>query len=139
MRLPYFDAESSAWGVTVAEAIPVQVSAASQLDIEDLPVTSIDPLNPPLKLVQKHGQACAGKRRVPSVTMLPVVGGFGLGLFAAGAIRGAAAASFTSRSQSKRKLDGLLRALDRAQGHVEVGQAARSYLSAWSNHASTPS
>ena len=72
------------------------------------------------------------------MTMLPVVGGFGLGLFAAGAIRVAPLLLSRRGVSRKRKLDGLLRALDRAQGHVEVGQAARSYLSAWSNHASDP-
>ena len=138
LRLPYFDAESSAWGVTVAEAIPVQVSAASQLAIEDLPVTSIDPPEPTLKVGPETWPGLAPASAVSSVTMLPVVGGFGLGLFAAGAIRGAPLLLSRRGVSRKRKLDGLLRALDRAQGHVEVGQAARSYLSAWSNHASDP-
>ena len=138
LRLPYFDAESSAWGVTVAEAIPVQVSAASQLDIEDLPATSIDPPEPTLEVGPETWPGLAPASAVSSVTMLPVVGGFGLGLFAAGAIRGAPLLLSRRGVSRKRKLDGLLRALDRAQGHVEVGQAARSYLSAWSNHASDP-
>ena len=124
--------------MTVAEAIPVQVSAASQLDIEDLPVTSIDPPEPTLEVGPETWPGLAPASALSSVTMLPVVGGFGLGLFAAGAIRGAPLLLSRQGVSRKRKLDGLLRALDRAQGHVEVGQAARSYLSAWSNHASDP-
>ena len=138
LRLPYFDAESSAWGVTVAEAIPVQVSAVSQLEIADLPAPSTDRPEPTLEVGPETWPGLAQVDAVPSVNMFPVVGGFGLGLFAAGAIRGAPLLLSRRGVSRKRKLDGLLRALDRAQGHVEVGQAARSYLSAWSNHASDP-
>ena len=138
LRLPYFDAESSAWGVTVAEAIPVQVAAVSQLEIRDLPAPSADRPEPTLEVGPETWPGLAQVTLVPSVTMLHVVGGFGLGLFAAGAIRTAPLLLSRREVSRKRKLDGLLRVLDRAQGHVEVGQAARSYLSAWSNHASDP-
>ena len=138
LRLPYFDAESSTWGVTVAEAIPVQVSAVRQLEVGDLPEPLIDRPEPTVEVGPETWPGLAQVNAVPSLTRLHVFGGLVVGIFAFGAIRTAPLLLSRREVSRKRKLDGLLHALDRAQGHVEVGQAARVYLSAWSNHASDP-
>ena len=138
LRLPYFDAESSTWGVTMAKAIPVQVSAVSQLDIGDLPAPLTDRPEATPEVGPETWPGLAESYAVPSVATIPVVGGFGVGLLAAGAIRLSPLLLSRRGVSRKRELDGLFRELNRAQGHVEVGQAARRYLAAWSNHASDP-
>lgn len=138
LRLPYFDAESSMWGVTVAEAIPVQVAAVSQLDIEDLPAPLVERPEPMLEVGPETWPGLAEVNTVPSVTVLPLAIGLGLGMLAAGATRWVPLLFSSDGVSRKRKLDNLRRALDRSQGHLEVGQAARTYLSTWSNHASDP-
>ena len=124
--------------MTVADAIPVQVSAVSQLEVGDLPAPSIDRPELTIEVGPETWPGLAQVNAVPSVTMLPVFGGFVVGLLAVGSIRIARLLLSPRGVSRKRKLDALSFALDRAQGHVEVGQAARSYLSAWSNHASDP-
>ena len=138
LRLPYFDAESSTWGVTEAEAIPVQVAAVSQLDIENLPTSITQRPEPVLDVGPETWPGLAQINTVPSGTALPIASGFGLGLLVAGAARWAPLLFSRRGASRKRNLDHLLRELERAQGHVKIGQAARAYLSAWSNHASDP-
>jgi len=138
LRLPYFDAESSEWGVTVAEAIPVQVTAVSQLDIQTLPTPLVEAPQATLEVGPETWPGLAEINPVPQVTAGPLVGGLGLGLVLAGVLRWSPLLFLRRGLSHNRKLDLLLRELKRAQGHIEVGQAARAYLSAWSNHASDP-
>ena len=138
LRLPYFDAESSEWGVTVAEAIPVQVTAVSQLDIQTLPTPLVEAPQAPLEVGPETWPGLAEINPVPQVTAGPLVGGLGLGLVLAGVLRWFPLLFLRRGLSHNRKLDLLLRELKRAQGHIQVGQAARAYLSAWSNHASDP-
>ena len=138
LSLPYFDAESSAWGVTVAEAIPVQVTAVSQLDIETLPTPLVEAPRATVEVGPETWPGLAETNLVPPVTAVPMASGLAFGLVLAGVLRWSPLL-FSRRGLSRnRKLDLLLRELKRAQGHIEVGQAARAYLSAWSNHASDP-
>ena len=138
LSLPYFDAESSEWGVTVAEAIQVQVTAVSQLDIQTLPTPLVEAPQATLEVGPETWPGLAEINPVPQVTAGPLVGGLGLGLVLAGVLRWSPLL-FSRRGLShNRKLDLLLRELKQAQGHIQVGQAARAYLSAWSNHASDP-
>ena len=138
LRLPFFDPEASTWGVAVAKAIPVQVSAVNQLDIEDLPVVGAAPPQGPVDVGPETWPGLAEINPVPSAAVLPVAGGIVLGVLTAGVLRWAPLL-FPRRGLSrKQKLDRLLRALHQAQGRAEMGQAARAYLSAWSNHASDP-
>ena len=138
LRLPYFDAESSEWGVTVAEAIPVQVTAVSQLDIQTLPTPLVEAPQATLEVGPETWPGLAEINPVPWVTAGPLVGGLGLGLVLAGVLRWSPLLFLRRGLSQNRKLDLLLRELKRAQGHIQVGQAARAYLSAWSNHASDP-
>ena len=138
LRLPYFDAESSEWGVTVAEAIPVQVTAVSQLDIQTLPTPLVEAPQATLEVGPETWPGLAEINPVPQVTAGPLVGGLGLGLVLAGVLRWSPLLFLRRGLSHNRKLDLLLRELKRAQGHIQVGQAARAYLSAWSNHASDP-
>ena len=138
LRLPYFDAESSEWGVTVAEAIPVQVTAVSQLDIQTLPTPLVEAPQATLEVGPETWPGLAEINPVPRVTAGPLVGGLGLGLVLAGVLRWSPLLFLRRGLSHNRKLDLLLRELKRAQGHIQVGQAARAYLSAWSNHASDP-
>ena len=138
LRLPYFDAESSEWGVTVAEAIPVQVTAVSQLDIQTLPTLLVEAPQATLEVGPETWPGLAEINPVPQVTAGPLVGGLGLGLVLAGVLRWSPLLFLRRGLSHNRKLDLLLRELKRAQGHIQVGQAARAYLSAWSNHASDP-
>lgn len=138
LRLPYFDAESSEWGVTVAEAIPVQVTAVSQLDIQTLPTPLLEAPQATLEVGPETWPGLAEINPVPQVTAGPLVGGLGLGLVLAGVLRWSPLLFLRRGLSHNRKLDLLLRELKRAQGHIQVGQAARAYLSAWSNHASDP-
>lgn len=138
LRLPYFDAESSEWGVTVAEAIPVQVTAVSQLDIQTLPTPLVEAPQATLEVGPETWPGLAEINPVPQVTAGPLVGGLGLGLVLAGVLRWSPLFFLRRGLSHNRKLDLLLRELKRAQGHIQVGQAARAYLSAWSNHASDP-
>ncbi|RZO56274.1 MAG: hypothetical protein EVA77_02965 [Phycisphaeraceae bacterium] len=138
LRLPYFDAESSEWGVTVAEAIPVQVTAVSQLDIQTLPTPLLEAPQATLEVGPETWPGLAEITPVPQVTAGPLVGGLGLGLVLAGVLRWSPLLFLRRGLSHNRKLDLLLRELKRAQGHIQVGQAARAYLSAWSNHASDP-
>ena len=138
LSLPYFDAESSAWGLTVAEAIPVQVTAVSQLDIETLPTPLVEAPRATVEVGPETWPGLAETNLVPPVTAFPMASGLAFGLVLAGVLRWSPLL-FSRRGLSRnRKLDLLLRELKRAQGHIEVGQAARAYLSAWSNHASDP-
>ena len=138
LSLPYFDAESSAWGLTVAEAIPVQVTAVSQLDIETLPTPLVEAPRATVEVGPETWPGLAETNLVPPVTAVPMASGLAFGLVLAGVLRWSPLL-FSRRGLSRnRKLDLLLRELKRAQGHIEVGQAARAYLSAWSNHASDP-
>lgn len=138
LRLPYFDAESSEWGVTVAEAIQVQVTAVSQLDIQTLPTPLVEAPQATLEVGPETWPGLAEINPVPQVTAGPLVGGLGLGLVLAGVLRWFPLLFLRRGLSHNRKLDLLLRELKRAQGHIQVGQAARAYLSAWSNHASDP-
>ena len=138
LRLPYFDAESSEWGVTVAEAIQVQVTAVSQLDIQTLPTPLVEAPQATLEVGPETWPGLAEINPVPWVTAGPLVGGLGLGLVLAGVLRWSPLLFLRRGLSQNRKLDLLLRELKRAQGHIQVGQAARAYLSAWSNHASDP-
>ena len=138
LRLPYFDAESSEWGVTVAEAIQVQVTAVSQLDIQTLPTPLVEAPQATLEVGPETWPGLAEINPVPQVTAGPLVGGLGLGLVLAGLLRWSPLLFLRRGLSHNRKLDLLLRELKRAQGHIQVGQAARAYLSAWSNHASDP-
>lgn len=138
LRLPYFDAESSEWGVTVAEAIQVQVTAVSQLDIQTLPTPLVEAPQATLEVGPETWPGLAEINPVPQVTAGPLVGGLGLGLVLAGVLRWSPLLFLRRGLSHNRKLDLLLRELKRAQGHIQVGQAARAYLSAWSNHASDP-
>lgn len=138
LRLPYFDAESSEWGVTVAEAIQVQVTAVSQLDIQTLPTPLVEAPQATLEVGPETWPGLAEINPVPQVTAGPLVGGLGLGLVLAGVLRWSPLLFLRRGLSQNRKLDLLLRELKRAQGHIQVGQAARAYLSAWSNHASDP-
>ena len=138
LRLPYFDAESSEWGVTVAEAIQVQVTAVSQLDIQTLPTPLVEAPQATLEVGPETWPGLAEINSVPWVTAGPLVGGLGLGLVLAGVLRWSPLLFLRRGLSQNRKLDLLLRELKRAQGHIQVGQAARAYLSAWSNHASDP-
>lgn len=138
LRLPYFDAESSEWGVTVAEAIQVQVTAVSQLDIQTLPTPLVEAPQATLEVGPETWPGLAEINPVPWVTAGPLVGGLGLGLVLAGVLRWSPLLFLRRGLSHNRKLDLLLRELKRAQGHIQVGQAARAYLSAWSNHASDP-
>ena len=138
LRLPYFDAESSEWGVTVAEAIQVQVTAVSQLDIQTLPTPLVEAPQATLEVGPETWPGLAEIIPVPQVTAGPLVGGLGLGLVLAGVLRWSPLLFLRRGLSHNRKLDLLLRELKRAQGHIQVGQAARAYLSAWSNHASDP-
>ena len=138
LRLPYFDAESSEWGVTVAEAIPVQVTAVSQLDIQTLPTPLVEAPQSTLEVGPETWPGLAEINPVPQVTAGPLVGGLGLSLVLAGVLRWSPLLFLRRGLSHNRKLDLLLRELKRAQGHIQVGQAARAYLSAWSNHASDP-
>ena len=138
LRLPYFDAESSEWGVTVAEAIQVQVTAVSQLDIQTLPTPLVEAPQATLEVGPETWPGLAEINPVPQVTAGPLVGGLGLGLVLAGVLRWSPLFFLRRGLSHNRKLDLLLRELKRAQGHIQVGQAARAYLSAWSNHASDP-
>ncbi len=138
LRLPYFDAESSEWGVTVAEAIQVQVTAVSQLDIQTLPTPLVEAPQATLEVGPETWPGLAEINPVPWVTAGPLVGGLGLGLVLAGVLRWSPMLFLRRGLSQNRKLDLLLRELKRAQGHIQVGQAARAYLSAWSNHASDP-
>lgn len=138
LRLPYFDAESSEWGVTVAEAIQVQVTAVSQLDIQTLPTPLVEAPQATFEVGPETWPGLAEINPVPQVTAGPLVGGLGLGLVLAGVLRWSPLLFLRRGLSHNRKLDLLLRELKRAQGHIQVGQAARAYLSAWSNHASDP-
>ena len=138
LRLPYFDAESSEWGVTVAEAIQVQVTAVSQLDIQTLPTPLVEAPQATLEVGPETWPGLAEINPVPQVTAGPLVGGLGLSLVLAGVLRWSPLLFLRRGLSHNRKLDLLLRELKRAQGHIQVGQAARAYLSAWSNHASDP-
>ena len=138
LRLPYFDAESSEWGVTVAEAIQVQVTAVSQLDIQTLPTPLVEAPQATLEVGPETWPGLAEINPVPQVTAGPLVGGLGLGLVLAGVLRWSPLLFLRRGLSHNRKLDLLLRELKQAQGHIQVGQAARAYLSAWSNHASDP-
>lgn len=138
LRLPYFDAESSEWGVTVAEAIQVQVTAVSQLDIQTLPTPLVEAPQATLEVGPETWPGLAEINPVPQVTAGPLVGGLGLGLVLVGVLRWSPLLFLRRGLSHNRKLDLLLRELKRAQGHIQVGQAARAYLSAWSNHASDP-
>ena len=138
LRLPYFDAESSEWGVTVAEAIQVQVTAVSQLDIQTLPTPLVEAPQATLEVGPETWPGLAEINPVPQVTAGPLVGGLGLSLVLAGVLRWSPLLFLRRGLSHNRKLDLLLRELKQAQGHIQVGQAARAYLSAWSNHASDP-
>ena len=138
LRLPYFDAERSMWGVTAAEAIAVQVTAVSELDIQTLPTPLVEDPKATLEVGPETWPGLAKNNSVASVSVFPMAIGLGLGLLVAGVLRWSPLL-FSRRGLSRnRKLDLLRRELDRAQGHIQIGQAARAYLSAWSNHASDP-
>gem|GEM_PF-4234155 len=138
LRLPYFDAERSMWGVTAAEAIAVQVTAVSELDIQTLPTPLVEDPKATLEVGPETWPGLAKNNSVASVSVFPMAIGLGLGLLVAGVLRWSPLL-FSRRGLSRnRKLELLRRELDRAQGHIQIGQAARAYLSAWSNHASDP-
>ena len=138
LRLPYFDAERSMWGVTAAEAIAVQVTAVSELDIQTLPTPLVEDPKATLEVGPETWPGLAKNNSVASVSVFPMAIGLGLGLLVAGVLRWSPLL-FSRRGLSRnRKLELLRRELDRAQGHIQIGQSARAYLSAWSNHASDP-
>ena len=126
------------WGVTAAEAIAVQVTAVSELDIQTLPTPLVEDPKATLEVGPETWPGLAKNNSVASVSVFPMAIGLGLGLLVAGVLRWSPLL-FSRRGLSRnRKLELLRRELDRAQGHIQIGQAARAYLSAWSNHASDP-
>ena len=109
LRLPYFDAESSEWGVTVAEAIQVQVTAVSQLDIQTLPTPLVEAPQATLEVGPETWPGLAEINPVPQVTAGPLVGGLGLGLVLAGVLRWSPLLFLRRGLSHNRKLDLLLR------------------------------
>ena len=107
----------------MAEAIQVQVTAVSQLDIQTLPTPLVEAPQATLEVGPETWPGLA-ERPVPQVTAGPLVGGLGLGLVLAGVLRWSPLLFLRRGLSHNRKLDLLLRELKRAQGHIQVGQAA---------------
>ena len=138
LRLPSFDPVTNAWTVATSEAIPVEVSSSTELNIDALPTADLELESSPLEVGPETWPGLGTIHVVPSIGLIPMGVGLGLGLVIAGGLR--ALPAFTPRRtlSRRRELEHLRRELKTAQGQVAVGQAARAYLSAWSGHTADP-